>query len=182
MRKLITTLITVLLLTTGPAVAAKKTVKKPVRTKKLSAASEAALRKRVIEFQTIGTDEFKKETPDIERLIDFVVPSYKGNWRSIYKAQLADGSRNRETKLTPVDVQRIIAIRVLQSKVAVDYCYVTSIRALLPDQTIPEDRSNIRLVGGRYLEYWQLVGGVWKIGATELKSELVEEAECTGAV
>ncbi len=177
MRRFLSVLITCLLVTTGPATAAKK-VAKP---KKLSAASEAALRKRVIEFQTASQEEFMKDKPDIERLVTFAIPSFKATYRRLYQEEADTRYRLRETQLAPVDFKRIISITPKGSRVLVDFCFVTSLRSILPEVTIPEDRSNIRLVIRRYVDEWQQIGRVWKVGSSTQKAKLEKESECTDA-
>jgi hypothetical protein len=176
MRKIICILIiTGSMLVSSPATNAKSK-KAP---KKLSAVQYAALEKRINEATDTGRREFMKEKPDIDAELKVIAPAYRNAYRADLEKQIASARRAYETRSIPVDVRRIISVKVRsRSEVLVDRCYVTSIS--FSDTPLQID-SGAQLVGSRDQQQWILIKGVWFKGAQTIGPLLSRESECSDA-
>jgi hypothetical protein len=175
MRKLLTALLLVSAIGNGPtARAATKSQK--------DTPSIRALKGQVEAFEKAITEELQKASPNKDRLLSFVYRPALPRWNKTFDELIADPSRLVEIREVPVDIKRIISIKKQsKTRVLVDSCFVNSLRFVLPTQTIPDDRSAIRLDGARTIQDWRLSKGNWRVNTRDAIENYTEESGCLNA-
>ncbi len=174
-------LVSVLFVASPTEATTKKPIKKPAKPRKLSK-SELALRQRVIDFYVVTDEEFEKETPNIDRILEFASPEGRDDFRKELERRAAIPTVTVETRALPVNVKRVILSKLINpNKAYVEFCFVRSRVNIVVGEAIPADKSTIPVDGSRTREQWLLIDGLWRQSGVRPMATYTEGWQCEKA-